>query len=162
MQQAELKAILWYHPESGVFRWRHARKNNSIPPWSIAGWTESQGYIDIQIGKKVYNAHRLAWLYVHGDLPKEIDHINGNRADNRIENLRPADRFVNTQNVSRRSDNTTGFAGVRFYKQTNKYTSEIKHNKKRLHLGYFDTPEAAHKAYINAKQKLHQGYVERG
>ena len=83
--QEELKELLDYNPETGLFTWN---VYNNIKNKTTAG-TFNDGYIQIKIKQKIYQAHRLAWLYVYGEWPKgQIDHINGIRDDNRIENLR--------------------------------------------------------------------------
>lgn len=158
MNQTELKELLWYDKVSGLFLWRNAKKYNAIAPWSKAGWSDG-GYIRIQIGKKGYLAHRLAWLYEHGVWPeKDVDHINGNRCDNRIENLRDVSRKINTQNRRCAGINsTTGVLGVSRHRDTDKWISGIYINGKRIHLGVFETIEEAEKAYVQAKRQSHEG-----
>jgi hypothetical protein len=101
--------------------------------------------------------HRLAWLYVTGAWPKKhLDHINGDRADNRFCNLREADDAANNQNRKRANKcSLTGVLGVTYCKQTKRYRAVIMHNRKSIHLGRFDTPEEAHAAYVGAKRVLH-------
>lgn len=154
--QAHLKSILDYDPQTGVFVW----KNNvrfSPRAWKIAGSKDNQGYIRIQINQKLYKAHRLAWLYVHGSFPeKEIDHINHQRADNRIANLRSADRVLNTQNTSARKRGTSSLLGVSLYKPTGQWTAQISANKRKVYLGRYATEQEAHAAYMKAKA-IHHG-----
>lgn len=134
-----LRSVLTYEPDSGTFR----RGENP------AGWMKSDGrYRMIRVDGRSYYAHRLAWLYEYGDWPAcEIDHVNGNGLDNRICNLRLADRFGNTRNTKFRS-NSTGFPGVS--KRHSKWRSHIKINGKTKFLGAFATPEEAHAAYAAA------------
>ena len=108
-----LKEILKYEPNTGNFYWKTDR-NHSVIIGSIAGSQHPGGYWTIGINGKNYAAHRLAWFYVYGTWPqKHLDHINGNRADNRIENLREATRSQNMQNEKKaRSTNSNGFLGV--------------------------------------------------
>lgn len=108
---------------------------------------------------KAYRAARLAWFYVHGAWPKHhIDHINGNRLDNRIANLRDIPRQANNQNIHRSfKTNKTGFLGVDLDKRSNRYRASIRHNGSNRTLGRFDTPEEAHEVYLNAKRLLHEG-----
>lgn len=156
MNQQELKALLHYDPPTGVFRWRYAPKRG-MQPWDVAGSAE-RGYIRIQAGGKLHRAHRLAWLYVYGEWPSsELDHINRNRADNRIENLRLADRSLNMQNGGKRTDNKSGYVGVSLSKWAKRWQAQIKTNGKNAHLGYYDTPELAHQAYLAAKANHHTG-----
>jgi hypothetical protein len=114
------------------------------------------GYIRIGINNKLYVAHRLAWLYVHGEFPEsEIDHINGDRADNRILNLRKATPAENSQNRARYCSNSSGFMGVYFNKRHKKYCARINHLGKKKHLGLYDTAELAFEAYKEAKRVYH-------
>lgn len=102
------KEKLDYDPATGVFTWKanfHRGKE--------AGGSCSQGYRRIKIDGKLYTGHRLAWAWVHGEEPPaEIDHINQDKSDNRIENLRDGANSVNFVNRPIRPDNTTGVAGV--------------------------------------------------
>jgi hypothetical protein len=99
--QADLKQILDYDQNTGVFRWA-TRKCQRKRAGEIAGSVSNKGYVMIGIDYKKYSAHRLAWLYVHGDWPAgEIDHINRDRTDNRISNLRVATRRQQIENSER-------------------------------------------------------------
>jgi hypothetical protein len=117
----------------------------------------STGYIDIFVHGRRYGAHRLAWFYVHGRWPEhEIDHINGERSHNAIDNLRDVPRAINRQNLRRpHRDNSTGFLGVR--KNGERFAALIQVDKSPKYLGTFDTPEEASQAYIAAKRKIHAG-----
>jgi hypothetical protein len=118
--------------------------------------SKTTGYRQIQINKKCYKEHRLAWLYVHGTLPtNHIDHINGNKHDNRIDNLREATHSENHQNRCTQHNNTSGFTGVVWHKRENKWQSRISIDGVRVQLGYFNTPYEAHLAYLKAKAELH-------
>lgn len=123
------------------------------------GAKNNNGYIVLFIGGKDVYAHRFAWAYYYGELPTGfIDHINGDRADNRICNLRDVSHSQNMQNQRHPlSNNKTGFLGVSFHRSTNKYQAQIKAGGKRIHLGTFLIPEDAHKAYVTAKRELHAG-----
>ena len=143
--QDQLKALLSYDPLTGVFIWR-AANNRRIPAGSLAGCLNKQGYIRVDVLGKQYPAQRLAWLYVYGEWPPyQVDHINMNKADNRIENLRSAKPSENARNKSIRSDNTSGFKGV--HKMKNRWIARCKTEKERVYLGSFKTPEEAHSAY---------------
>jgi hypothetical protein len=103
-----------------------------------------------------------AWLYVHGEWPKHtIDHINGIRSDNRIENLRDVPTRTNLENTRSQSrKNETGFMGVSRNKtsvRADSWVAAITVNRKTIHLGVYETPEQAHAAYIQAKRRLHEG-----
>jgi hypothetical protein len=158
MNQQQLKTLLHYDPTTGVFRWRHTTKNG-MQPWDVAGNIDRQGYVQIKIGGKVKMAHRLAWLYVHGELPPQVDHRNMNRSDNRIDNLREATNSQNSMNKTMQSNNTSGFKGVTFHRGTEKYHAKIQANGIRKSLGYFHTPEQAHQAYKTAAGELHEQFA---
>ena len=153
--QSELKEILHYDPDTGIFTGieikRGCRKNG------LAGYLKQEGYIQIKIFGKIYPAHRLAWLYTHGSFPiNDIDHINGIRNDNRIINLREATHSQNQANKKYR--NNSGYKGVS--KNKNKWQANIKVGKKTLYLGYFDTKEEAHEAYKQASIKHHGEFAK--
>ena len=145
-----LRKLLNYDPDTGTFTWaitrRGCRKN------SVAGCKMKHGYVAIRLDNKLFTAHRLAWLYVNGAWPKaQIDHVNRDRADNRVANLREVTNAENAQN-KKSSRNKSGFAGVR--KENRKWLAEIKVNYKPIRIGLFETPEAAHRAYVAAKRKF--------
>lgn len=149
-----LKELLHYDPISGSFTWVK-QQGNRIKVGQRAGSVSRSGYRVIGIGGKLYKEHRLAWYYVTGSLPcGHIDHINGNRSDNRICNLRDATHSQNMQNqTTAHSNNKTGFLGVGF--DHGKYRARININKTQIFLGNFDSPEAASSAYQDAKQSMH-------
>jgi hypothetical protein len=122
----------------------------------VAGTISKIGYRYISFKNTRWLAHRLVWLHQTGAWPQEhIDHINGDRADNRIENLRVATRLENNRNVKRHADNASGFKGVSLHKRTQRYRSEITLAGRKRYLGLFDTPEEAHAAYCAAAETLH-------
>jgi hypothetical protein len=106
---------------------------------------------------RIYLAHRLAWMYVYGRWPAkglDIDHINGNRQDNRIANLREVTRGQNMQNQRRASSrSTTGLLGV--LRKSRRFAAHITADGRTHCLGTFDTPEEAHRVYMDAKSRLH-------
>ena len=151
-----LRELLDYDPKSGLF----IRKTNAA--WGtrvgdVAGGINNEGYINIRLDGVLHKAHRLAWLYTHGEWPSGmIDHMNGDRADNRINNLRVVLRAANMQNqrVAQKS-NRLGFLGVT--RHGRKFRAHLSVAKKNVYLGLFDTPELAHAAYLDAKRRLHPG-----
>lgn len=126
---------------------------------TVAGAPRRDGYITFQVEGFTHQAHRLAWLYVRGEWPKQqIDHINGVRADNRIENLRDVSSRTNAQNLRRaHSKNKLGVMGVRKGVTPGRWEASIVVDGRRKWLGTFPTPEAAHAAYIEAKRTFHEG-----
>ena len=139
----KLRSVLHYEPETGIFTWK-VRTSTCVKVGDAAGCPGGGGYLLISVQSRLYRAHRLAWLYVYGEWPKDqLDHINRNRSDNRISNLRDVSTKQNQQNAGKRSDNTSGHAGVSWYKRISKWQAKITHNQKDVHLGYFATIEAA-------------------
>lgn len=152
LTQEYLKTILDYNPDTGVFTWKVNRGTNKLKG-DIAGSDNGRGYIAIQINKKKYKAHRLAWLYVYGTWPKKhLDHINGNRIDNRLLNLRESTSRENQQN---RIEHRNGhLVGSSFRKDIKKWQSIIVINKKKKHLGVFNTELEAHQRYLLELDKI--------
>ena len=141
--QAELKRILHYCPETGVFT-RKIRTANCVQVGDVAGSVDGNGYLLIQYKGIKYKTHRLAFLYMNGEWPEnEVDHINHNKIDNRWNNLRLADRTKNNRNASQRKDNTSGVTGVSWHSRDSKWMASISHQKKLIHLGYFNCSTAA-------------------
>ena len=154
LTQPRLKELLHYNPETGIFTWRIAA--GCVRVGSVAGSVGNRGYLQIRIDCKLYQAHRLAWLYVHGEFPpNDLDHINRVRSDNRIGNLRLSTRAENLQNQSMRSNNTSGHVGVSWYKRDQKWMAQIKINYKTINLGFFTDLTEAISAYASAKAQFH-------
>ena len=149
----KLRELLDYDPDTGRFTWRIAPRGHRAG--SIAGCLDSYGYVVIRIDGANRKAHRLAWQHTYGTLPDgQIDHINCDRADNRIANLRVVTAQENQHNQrDARRGNQAGLLGVS--PKRGRWRSQIKVDGKKLHLGMFDTPEEAHAAYLEAKRKHH-------
>ncbi len=151
-----LKAFLHYDPETGVFTRLRGRGGQPVgkPVGAVGGYS----YRRIGMDRRDYDAHRLAWLYMTGSFPEQmVDHINGDRQDNRWCNLRAADRSLNNQNLKRakKSNKASGLLGVSRCRE--KWKAEIYCAKKKYHIGVFDTPQLAHEAYVARKRQLHAG-----
>ena len=150
----KLRELLHYEPATGIFTWKISTSNR-VKVGDAAGYPEGGGYLRIMVQSRRYKAHRLAWLYVYGEWPKDqIDHINRNRSDNRIANLREVTNKQNMQNAGKSSHNTSGHPGVCWHKQHSKWQAKIMHNYKGIHLGYFATLEEALSAR-KAAEKLY-------
>lgn len=148
-----------YNPETGLFFWNH-NFGSRAAAGEVIGSDDMHGYKTVRLNKKSYKLHRLAWFYVNAEWPKgDIDHINGMRSDNRISNLRDVTRKINLENRTVSSKNACGLYGVYYDKRKKKYYSAISQNNKKIHLGMFETPEAAHAAYLQAKINSHAGFV---
>lgn len=143
-----LKEILDYNPETGVFKWIVKGKGR----WRATAGTFDAGYMKICINQKMYYSHRLAWAMTYGHWPLDIDHIDLDKSNNRISNLREAPtRGHNSANTTLRSDNTTGYKGVCRHRK--KWEARIGVGGKYKYIGTFATPEEAHEAYCAAAQK---------
>lgn len=151
-----LRSVLDYNQETGEFRWR-ARISQTGKIGMVAGCKNLDGYWFISIHKRRYYGHRLAWLHAHGEWPAgEVDHRNGVRHDNRLDNLRELTHTQNAQNVTRIAKKSkTGVLGVHIDKK--RFSSKIMVDGKSIHLGSFNTVEEAHAAYLSAKRRLHEG-----
>ena len=161
----QVRAILDYNPYTGIFRWRyrHDRSNswNAKYTGQVAG---SRGRVDcvaIAINGSMFKAHRLAWLYMTGKWPTVlIDHIDGNPMNNIFSNLRDANHIQNTANAKRLwRHNKSGFRGVHWRSERQKWYAVIWHKYTQRYLGTFDTPEEASEAYVRAAVALHGNYA---
>jgi len=149
---AEVRHLLRYDPDTGTFFWRVDTKNTAAG--DVAGSRQSRGYWHIKINRRLYMAHRLAWLYVTGEWPiGHIDHISGARSDNRFSNLRIATNSENAWNSRVRSNNASGYKGVHYKKRLNKFVAQINVGGRVRHLGVFKTAAEAHAAYWNAAKE---------
>lgn len=149
----ELRQWFNYDPETGVFT-RKVSMNYRFPVGSIAGHEHMLGYVIIGFDGHYYKAHRLAWLYVHGEWPPcDIDHINRIKTDNSIKNLEPKSRSANTLNcVDARRNNQNGYLGVS--KKAYGYIARLGVEGTSHYLGSFKTAELASAAYWEAKKQL--------
>lgn len=153
LTQARLKELLHYNPETGIFTWLVSTSNRA--PAGYAAGSITHGYVIITVDRRHYRAHQLAWLYVHGQFPSGlIDHINCDRADNRIQNLRAADHSLNARNRGVGKNSKCGVRGVHWSAQKRKWRAVITVNYQNIHLGLFDDLEAA-KAARKVAEKEH-------
>ena len=150
----EVRNFLHYDKDTGQFTWLQ-RPAKAVHVGDVAGNRNKFGYVTIGFRGKIYKAHRLAWLHVHGEWPSGlIDHINGRKDDNRLCNLRVVGLSGNAQNLHRPNRrNKSGFLGVIWFQ--NKWRASITINKKTHWLGDYATPEEAHQAYVDAKRRHH-------
>ena len=151
LTQERVKSVLDYDPETGLFYWkntvRHSRKGMK------AGVSNNKKAIIIGIDGRLMSAHRLAYLWMTGSIPEEIDHIDRNPSNNAWLNLRPANTAENKRNRGIPRNNTSGYKGV-FWDQK-KWRSAIKVDYQRKYLGSFDTAEEAARAYDAAARLYH-------
>ena len=152
--QDRLKCLFDYDPNTGEFTRRVSVRGARKSVGKL-----SRGYRIICVDYTHHAAHRLAWLFVYGEHPSmQIDHINGDRADNRIANLRLATNEVNAQNLHRaKSGSFTGVLGVSYDQENKKYRAKITVCGKEMCLGRYQDINTASAAYLAAKRKLHEG-----
>lgn len=137
LTHVQLTNFLDYNPITGVFIWK-VRPSNRVQVGDAAGNISVYGYVEIRIDGILYKAHRLAWFYVYKEWPKnEIDHINGDRSDNSITNLRDVSHSVNQRNLAIPKNNTSGCRGVNWCQNTATWRTRIKVNGDTIELGHF-------------------------
>jgi hypothetical protein len=140
----------------GCFRWLPTSYFGKRNAGEVAGWPDDEGYWHIRVDGHLYLRHRLAWLYVNGEWPpSDLDHRNGKPGDDLIDNLRPASSSQNTANSKLSKANKSGLKGVCWSSEKARWRASVVKARKQHHLGYFDTPEAAHAAYVEAARRLH-------
>lgn len=148
-----------YDPDSGLIINRNNRSSNSRIG-ELAGSESKTGYRIINVKGVRYKAHRIAWAMFYGHWPKnEIDHRNGDKSDNRIENLREANRCENAQNFPKTKRNKSGLKGVSWSKACRKWKAVIQANGKSFYIGRFDDKREAEKAYNEQAKSLHGQFM---
>ena len=158
LTQQRLKELFDYNDGQLIRKTNRGRggEGNRWKAGTVLGWEADHGYIEGSVDFGRYKMHRLVWLWHKGSFPKlHLDHIDGNPSNNKIENLREATDAQNMQNQRKaRVTNKLGYQGV--YQVKNKYRACLTTNGLTKHLGYFDTPEKAHNAYVLEKRKVHE------
>lgn len=157
LSQDILQKLLRYCPETGHLYWRVNRRGH-VQAGQLAGRVANHGYRQICVNGRLHLAHRLTWLHVHGRWPVSyLDHINGIKDDNRITNLREVTQAENMQNIRCANTNnfSSGLLGTSWSDYHKKWKAYIGHNNKKLHIGYFNTSEEAHQAYLRKKAEIH-------
>jgi len=144
LTQEELLSLMSYDEDTGIFIWKISPTNSVFIGDIVGGLDKSTGYLRTGIHGKRYYLHRLAWLYMYGEFPKnQIDHINRNRSDNRFINLRDVTNQENHRNQSLNKRNISGINGVIWDKRSSTWEASIVVNGKKIFLGYFDILEDA-------------------
>jgi hypothetical protein len=148
-----------YNPETGKFIWKWRdrkhfksdriwKSTNTMYAGTAGGYINGRGYRQIKVNGELYMAHRLAWLLHYGAWPEDqIDHINNDPSDNRIENLREATHAQNQHNMSSHKDSSSRYLGVSWHNASNKWRAQIAVDGKSYHLGLFTVEEDAARAY---------------
>lgn len=153
--------LLSYEPETGRLVWLANTGKKAVNQVGASAGSKNakSGYVVVSIFGKRYQAHRLAWALMTGSWPDgEVDHIDGNRANNRWSNLRAVSRSVNAQNQRHpQRNNKSGFLGVHAYRGKFRAVIRVAGRKSPVQIGAYATAEEAHQAYLKAKRRLHQG-----
>ena len=161
LTQEYLKSILHYDLDTGIFTWK-VNKSKRSKIGNVAGYLDN-GYVRIEINNIQYRAHRLAWLYVYGEMPKSlIDHIDGNRSNNKISNLREATYQANSENYKTPRTNKSGVKNVSWYKGLNKWVVSINIKKTKKTIGYFEDLELAELVAVEARNKYRGEFANHG
>ena len=159
--QEELKHLIHYDPETGVFT--NTTNRRYATPGKTSGTIDANGYRVISINCEKFYGHRLAWLYMIGEIPENsIDHIDGNPSNNKWDNLRHSEHKENIRNCKISKNNKSGYKGVFWDKQAQKYIAKIKVNYKNIYLGRSSCPKEAHKMYCEAADKYHKEFANYG
>lgn len=168
MEKEDFNKFLLYDKETGNLLWRKRNPTNAhVKSWNkrwsgeVAGTVGKNGYRYISLSKSYYLAHRIVWLLEYGSLPPkgcEIDHINRNRLDNRLENLRSVSRYENNRNKDMNKNNTSGVTGVVWHKASGKWLSRIYNNYQCINLGLFESFKDAVDARVDAEVQF--GYKQ--
>lgn len=158
MDEGELMQVLHYDPETGVFT-RLRASSHAKPGPITAKPHKHNGYIEFWILGRLVKAHRLAFIFMTGSPPVgSVDHVDGDRANNRWANLRDVTNQVNCENRrSANANNKTGLLGVKHHKRTGRFEARIRSDGELKYIGIYDTAEAAHAAYLSTKRTTHKG-----
>lgn len=154
--QDKLKDYLDY--KEGKLFWKK-QPSSVINVGSEAGHTNFRGYVQIKIFNKRYYAHRIIFFMFNGYFPQEVDHIDGNKSNNKIENLRDSTKSQNNMNVRKRKDNTSGIKGVTWDKRCKKWKAQGQANKKRYYLGSYEDIEMATQVINEFRKQHHNEYA---
>lgn len=152
----QVRDLFSYDAATGMVT-RLVQRGNRAPAGADVGSADLYGYRTVRINRRSYKLHRIIWLHAYGVWPTgDVDHINGERSDNRLSNLRDVPRRTNLQNQSKAPNNkSTGVLGV--YRDGGRFYARISIDNKSCHLGTFDTVAEASAAYVSAKRALHAG-----
>lgn len=159
MNKQILRSLFDYR--DGQLYWK-VSNSNRIKVGDKAGYLNKLGYVEVRINNKLYLAHRLIYMYHYGEFNGNIDHKDNNCTNNAIENLRIASQSDNMANKKMQSNNKSGYKGVSFCKQTNKWKASVAKEGKTYWLGRFNTVEEANEAAIKGRISIHKEFVNHG
>ena len=152
LTQQELRKLMHYDPLKGEFTWRVSR--GGVKAGSVVGHRVSKGYLRCRVGRKNLLLHRLAFLYMEGEVPEQVDHKNLDKSDNSWDNLRACNNSQNMSNRGLSKANTSGYKGVSYHKRMGKWMSSVGHLGNTVFLGYFDDIELAALVSSEARKTL--------
>jgi len=157
-----LRALMRYDPNTGSLRWNrrgHLQGHQCNRDREAGSISKQTGYRTVRVDHRLYQAHRVIWALVHGKWPDDhVDHINGDKLDNRFANLRSVPNAINRQNTRKaRADSQTGVQGVGLDKRRGLFHARLRTDGRTRHLGYFANSDEAHAAYVAAKRRHHVG-----
>ena len=156
LTQSEVLVLFEYKNGKLLCRTKTSHKSNKVKVGEEVGHVTWNEYLRTKIHYKEYFVHKIIFLMHHGYIPQIVDHIDGNRGNNKIINLREASSSQNCENRAKRCDSTSGYIGVTLCKKSMKWQAKIGHKGKRTHLGLFSSPELAGNAYMEAKASIHK------
>jgi hypothetical protein len=160
LSQARLLQLIHYDPETGEFRWR-TPTSACVTIGQLIIQNKKSRYLRIQIDGKRYYAHKLAWLYVYGELPRhKLDHRDCNSFNNRIKNLRRATQAQNCKNRSVSRNNKSGTSGVYWHNRSSRWRAILHCDNKRIWIGAFRSKEEAIEAIKEARLKYHGEFAK--
>jgi len=159
--QDQVKKLFCYDSNTGILTNRIHRSTRSRAGHSI-GNSDSGGYLTTKIDSVQYKVHRVIFIYVYGYLPRYVDHIDGDRLNNKTNNLRQATFSQNQQNTKIMKNNTTGCKGVSWCKKRRMYASRLYFKGKNKHLGYFYDLDVAAQVLRIKRVELHGEYANHG
>ena len=159
--QDELRRLLYYNRKTGLFVWRVEVRPNRPLRGCSAGTHDGHGHIAIRINGCTFPAHRIAWIYVRGQIPDdlEVDHVDMNGINNKFKNLRLATFTQQQMNRRALSNNKCGLKGVHFVKRSRRWCAQITIQNKRTWIGEFETVELAAQAYFSEAKKHYGEYA---
>lgn len=157
MNVTQEDALEFFNYEDGKLSWKKRLARRTVVGKQIS-FVENTGYIRVRFKGKLYSVHQLIFLMHHGYIPEYIDHIDGDKLNNRIENLRSATKSENALNKKVRVDSFSGIKNVHWYAPLNKWAVKLSVNKKQKHIGYFSDLELAELVAIEAREKFHNQF----
>ena len=161
-QRAAIEDIApMFNYKAGALYW-NVRPSRAVKIGDRAGSVDSSGYRVVRVKGRVFREHQIIYFIIYGCRPEAIDHINGDRTDNRIENLRAANKSTNGMNSKTRSNNTSGVKGVSWKAELNKWFAQLKANGKYVWSAYFNTLEEAATAIAAAREQHHGEFANHG